>query len=103
MTTSDDMREVKELLDDGLISQHDYDEEKGRFLRAREKSRELHIEFQKRELEVREEALEAPATRNGPHQRRSRVRRARFGRDVVRARKRLGQRRNLRRVLRLVG
>lgn len=57
MTTSDDMREVKELLDDGLISQHDYDEEKRRFLRAREKSRELHIEFQKRELEVREEAL----------------------------------------------
>ena len=36
------------------------------------------------EVEVREEALEAPATRNGPHQRRSRVRRARFGRDVVR-------------------
>ena len=36
------------------------------------------------EVEVREEALEAPATRNGPHQRPSRVRRARFGRDVVR-------------------
>ena len=37
------------------------------------------------EVVVPEEALEAPATRNGPHQRPSRVRRARFGRDVVRA------------------
>ena len=49
------------------------------------------------EVEVREEALEAPATRNGPHQRRSRVRRARFGRDVVRATRENTQKRRRRR------
>ena len=55
MTTLSDLKEVKEALDAGLVSQADYDDVKRNYLRAKLKA----IELQTKELRAKEEALEA--------------------------------------------
>ena len=52
MATLSDLKEVKEALDAGLVSQAEYDEVKCEYLRAKK-------EFQKKALRAKEEALEA--------------------------------------------
>ena len=52
MATLSDLREVKEALDAGLVSQADYDDVKRDYLRAQ---KEALVEFQKRELLAKEE------------------------------------------------
>ena len=52
MTTLSDLREVKEALDAGLVSQAEYDDVKRNYLRAQ---KEAVVEFQKRELLAKEE------------------------------------------------
>ena len=52
MATLCDLKEVKEALDAGLVSQAEYDEVKCEYLRAKK-------EFQKKALRAKEEALEA--------------------------------------------
>ena len=55
MTTLSDLKEVKEALNAGLVSQADYDDVKRNYLRAKLKA----IELQTKELRAKEEALEA--------------------------------------------
>ena len=55
MTTLSDLKEVKEALDAGLVSQAEYDDVKRNYLRAKLKA----IELQTKELRAKEEALEA--------------------------------------------
>ena len=55
MTTLSDLKEVKEALDAGLVSQADYGDVKRNYLRAKLKA----IELQTKELRAEEEALEA--------------------------------------------
>ena len=52
MTTLSDLREVKEALDAGLVSQAEYDDVKRDYLRAQ---KEAVVEFQRRELLAKEE------------------------------------------------
>ena len=52
MTTLSDLKEMKEALDAGLVSQADYDNVKRDYLRAQ---KEALVEFQKRELLAKEE------------------------------------------------
>jgi len=59
MATLSDLKEVKEALDAGLVSQADFDEVKCDYLRAKKKALEAKEEFQKKELRAKEEALEA--------------------------------------------
>ena len=61
MATLSDLKEVKEALDAGLVSQAEYDDVKRNYLRAKMKAleaKEEAFEFQKKELRAREEALE---------------------------------------------
>ena len=55
MATLSDLKEVKEALDAGLVSQAEFDNVKRDYLRAKKEA----LEFQKRELRAKEEALEA--------------------------------------------
>ena len=66
MATLSDLKEVKEALDAGLVSQADYDAVKRDYFRAKQEAidfqkRELRAkeEFQKKELRAKEEALDA--------------------------------------------
>ena len=58
MTTLSDLKEVKEALDAGLVSQAEYDDVKSNYLSAKKEALEANREFQKKELRAREEALE---------------------------------------------
>ena len=69
MATLSDLKEVKEALDAGLVSQAEFDKVKRDYLRAKEEASEFQkkelrakeeaLEFQKKELRAKEEALEA--------------------------------------------
>ena len=62
MATLNDLKEVKEALDAGLVSQADYDNVKREYLRAKLKALEANqeaSEYQKIELRAKKEALEA--------------------------------------------
>ena len=62
MATLSDLKEVKEALDAGLVSQADYDNVKRDYLRAKLKALEANqeaSEYQKLELRAKKEALEA--------------------------------------------
>ena len=58
MATLSDLKEVKEALDAGLVSQADFDDVKRDYLRAKKEALEANKEFQKKELRAKEEALE---------------------------------------------
>ena len=55
MATLSDLKEVREALDAGLVSQAEFDEVKRDYLRAKKEA----SEFQKKELRAKEEVLEA--------------------------------------------
>jgi len=55
MATFSDLKEVREALDAGLVSQAEFDEVKRDYLRAKKEA----SEFQKKELRAKEEVLEA--------------------------------------------
>ena len=59
MATLSDLKEVKEALDAGLISQAEYDAVKSDYFRAKLKALEAALAFQMKELRAKEEALEA--------------------------------------------
>ena len=69
MATFSDLKEVREALDAGLVSQAEFDEVKRDYLRAKKEASEFQkkelrakeeaLEFQKKELRAKEEALEA--------------------------------------------
>ena len=86
MATLSDLKEVKEALDAGFVSQTEYDEVKSDYLRAKKECQKLELrakneaflakkeafefqrkelrakeEFQKKELRAKEEALEFPS------------------------------------------
>ena len=54
-----DLKEMKEALDAGLVSQADFDDVKRDYLRAKKDVLEASKEYQKKELRAREDALEA--------------------------------------------
>ena len=58
MATLSDLKEMKEALDAGLVSQAEFDDVKRDYLRAKKKAleaKEEALEFQKRELIVKDE------------------------------------------------
>ena len=59
MATLSDLKEVKEALDAGLVSQAEFDKVKRDYLRAKKDALEASKEYQKKELRAKEEALEA--------------------------------------------
>ena len=59
MATLSDLKEMKEALDAGLVSQADFDDVKRDYLRAKKDILEASKEYQKKELRAREDALEA--------------------------------------------